>query len=238
MTHLSAMIVRFRAELAGELPIKLHEFASNGRHSKGGAAEGEVSTGAPVERRMQHRPGDIGMTGLPFSRAFDRYLSGQHGGEFIAADAFTEIRDFCRREHWREQHTAENPFAWNLCARIAIAAVELRQPLAFIAEQEGIDLWLARNLLTTALEHAEKWREDRRKGVIIGDESRKQLDEAEAIPVLLAREHRVEDEERVWELWRAKFPYLRPWESELDRRRAFHATHCVEHCALLMDDAA
>lgn len=235
---LERLIGDLRRELAGELPLRLHESASTGRHTRGGAAEGEQSTGEPLERRMQHAPGFIGETGLPFSRQFDRYLSDHHGGDFLASDSFAHIRDVCRRDHWREQHTGDNPFAWNLCARLAIAAVELRQPLSFIAAEEGIDLWLTRNLLTTALEEAATWRRDRRAGVIISDESRKQLDEAEAIPVLLAREHRVDEEQRIWELWRAKFPYLRSWDSELNRRRAFHAVHCHERCGLLFADAA
>ena len=237
MSRLSALVLELRRELAGELPLKLHASApAAGRHTKGGPAE-PSSDDAPADRPKGHyyQPG---MTGLPFSRQFDRYLSGEHGGDYLATDSFTEIRDHCRKEHWRELHTGDNPFAWNLCARIAIAAVELRQPLAFIAEREGIDLWLARNLLTDALEYARQWRVDRRKGIIIGDESRKQLDTAEALPIVLAREHSVADEQKVWELWRERFPYLRSWESELNRRRAYHALHCSPSCRLLIDDAA
>jgi hypothetical protein len=215
---LSDLIAELRREIASELPLKLHA--------------GQQSPTEADEESFGH------MTGLPFSRAFDRFLSGNHGGDFLASDSFTEIRDHCRREHWREGHTGDNPTSWNLCARLAIAAVELRQPLTFIAEQEDIDLWLVRNLLTSALEHAKEWREERKAGVRIGDESRLQLDEAEALPVVLAREHSVIAEQRIWELWREKFPYLRSWESELARRRAFHATHCYAGCGLLMDDAA
>lgn len=216
MTMLNDLIREFRLELAGELPIRLHASVQSEP-----TADGEPNYGH--------------MTGLPFARQFDRYLNPyQHGGDFLAADSFTEIRDFCRIEHYQQQHTGADPFAWNLCARIAIAAVELRQPLIFIADSEGIDVWLARDLLTKALEHAQAWRQGRRAGIVISDESKKQLDESEHLPVVLAREHSVEHERKVWELWRAKFPYVRSWESELQRRRAYHAIHCHGRCALLM----
>lgn len=225
MSELDTLIVELRHELAVELPIKLHA---------GQQAEGRHTVQGSPELTYGH------MTGLPFSRAFDRYLNPQqHGGDFLAADSITEIRDWCRHDHFRENHSdPDRPFSWNLCARIVIAAVELRQPLTFIAERENIDAWLVRNLLTAALKYAAEWRYLRKKGVIIGDESRAQLDEAEALPVVLAREHSVLHEQRVWELWRAKFPYLRSWESELTRRRAFHALHCHDRCGLLMGDAA
>ena len=235
---LDELIRELRSELEAEIPLKLHAGApAGGRHTRGGAAEGEESTGQPVERRMQHGPGFIGETGLPFSRQFDRYLNS-HGGDFLAADSFTEIRDHCRRSHWREQHTGDNPYAWNLCARLAIAAVELRQPLPFIADAEGIDVWLARNLLTAALEHARQWRRDRRAGIIIADESRLQLDVAEALPVVLAREHSLSQERKVWDLWRERFPYLPDWDTEAKRRRAYHAAHCYQGCPLLREEAA
>lgn len=238
---LDAMIAElreeWRQELAAELPLRLHARSpSNGKHTRGGPAEPDPEDEAPAPTEgSYYQPG---MTGLEFARQFDRYLSGDHGGDFLATDAFIEIRDWCRREHWREDHTGDNPFAWNLCARLCIAYVELQQPVTFIAVQEDIDVWLVRNLLRDALQKAADWRADRRKGVIIADESRLQLDESEALPVVLAREHQVEHEQRVWELWRAKFPYLRSWESELIRRRAFHAKHCHERCALLMGAAA
>lgn len=219
---LTAMRDELRLELAGELPLRLHAFQGSapaeGRHTVQG----------------QPMPTYGHMTGLPFARQFDRYLSGEHGGDFLASDCFAAIRDMCRKDHWREQHTGTDPFAWNLCSRLAIAYVELRQPITFIAEAENIDAWLVRNLLTSALRYARDWRSDRKAGIAIGDASRKQLDESEALPVVLAREHDVEHEARVWELWREKFPYVRSWESELARRRAYHAKHCHERCALLL----
>jgi len=213
------LITELRLELAAELPQRLHA----------GQPSGDTKDGEPNYGHM---------TGLPFSRAFDRYLSGDHGGDYLASDSFTEIRDWCRIEHYQQKHTGEDPFAWNLCARIAIAAVELRQPIAFVADSEAIDVWLARDLLTKSLGHARDWREGRRSGIVISDESRRQLDESEHLPVVLAREHSVEHERKVWELWRSKFPYVRPWEAELDRRRAYHAVHCHGRCALLLGEAA
>lgn len=212
---LEELIRELRLELSGELPLKLH-------------------AGQPASVSVEGEPTYGHMTGLPFSRAFDRYLGGNHGGDYLAADCFEAIRDWCRIEHWREKHSGDNPFAWNLCGRVVIAAVELDQPLHFIATQEGIDVWLTRRLLTDALLFARGWREDRKAGVRISDESRLQLDESEALPVVLTREHSVAHEQRVWELWRAKFPYLRSWESELARRRAYHALHCHGRCALLV----
>jgi hypothetical protein len=239
LAPLDTLIAELRVELAAELPLKLHAYQpSNGRHTHGGAAEPSGDDIEQEQPRPTSRYYNPGMTGLEFSRAFDRYLSGNHGGDFLAADTFVHIRDECRRDHWREAHTGDDPFAWNLCSRLAIAAVELRQPLSFIAVQEDIDVWLVRNLLITALQEAADWRADRRKGVIIGDESRRQLDESEALPVVLAREHSIAHEQRVWELWRERFPYVRSWESELQRRRAYHAKHCHERCALLMGEAA
>lgn len=222
MTDLTTLRDELRLELAGELPLRLH--VGQGASP----AEGRHTVQGRPEMTYGH------MTGLPFARQFDRYLSGEHGGDFLASDCFAAIRDQCRKEHWREQHTGPDPFAWNLCSRLAIAYVELRQPVTFIAAVEGIDAWLVRNLLTEALKFARDWRSDRRRGVIITDESRKQLNESEALPVVLAREHDVEHEARVWELWRERFPYLRSWDSELVRRRAFHATHCHGNCALLL----
>lgn len=239
MTLLDDLIRELRAELAGELPLKLHAASpANGRHSHGGAAEPSGDDIEPEYARPVGRYYDPGMTGLEFSRAFDRYLSGNHGGDFLASDSFDHIRDVCRRDHWREAHTGDNPFAWNLCARLAIAVVELRQPIAFIADAEGIDVWLTRNLVTTALTEARQWRDDRRRGVIIADESRRELDEAEALPVVLAREHSLDHERKVWELWRSKFPFIASWDAELVRRRAYHAKHCYAGCALLMGEAA
>ena len=219
------LIAELRAEIAAELPLKLHQSSGESVSDDKGRAVRRKTNGHPAT-----------WTGLPFSQAFDRFLNS-HGADYLASDSFTAIRDHCRANHWREQHGSD-PFAWNLCARIAIAAVELRQPVAFIADAEGIDGWLTRNLLLQALEYARKWRQDRRAGVIIGDESRRQLDEAEAIPVLLAREHSITEEERIWDLWRQKFPYLRSWDSELARRRAYHASRCHERCPLLESTAA
>ena len=234
--RLAELIKEWRLALAAELPIVLHKSVSGtGKHSRGGPAEPTaddepIGPDYAIDAEPYYNPG---MTGLPFARQFDRFLSGHHGGDFLASDSFVAIRDWCRLEHWREQHTGDNPFAWNLCARLAIAAVELRQPLAFIAASEATDVWDIRSLLIGALSYAQEWRADRRKGVIIGDESRLQLDTADTIPVLLAREHHVEDEERIWKLWRTKFPYLRSWESEMIRRRAYHAAHCNGRCLLL-----
>ena len=234
---LDELIHELRGELEAEIPLKLHAGApAGGRHTRGGATEPDPED-EPAERPST-RFYDPGMTGLPFSRQFDRYLSDTHGGEFLAADSFTEIRDYCRRSHWREEHTGTDPFAWNLCARLVIAAVELRQPLPFIADAEKIDVWLARNLLTAALEHARQWRRDRRAGIIIADESRLQLDEAEALPVVLAREHSLAQERKVWDLWRERFPYLPDWDTEAKRRRAYHAAHCYQGCPLLREEAA
>lgn len=244
------LVADLRRELEAELPIKLHEYApANGRHSRGGPAEPSPDDIEPEPARPMGTFYNPGMTGLPFSRSFDRYLSGHHGGDFVAADSITEIREWCRREHWREQHTSENPFAWNLCARLVIAAVELRQPLLFIARQEGLDGWLAHNLLVGALQYAAQWRADRRKGVVIGDESRRQLNEAEALPVVLAREHHLGEEQKLWETLRKSNPcacggaladhpiaphsFMPTWHDELRRRRAFHAKHCAGGCELL-----
>ncbi len=239
MTMLDDLIRELRLELSVELPMKLHAASpANGKHTRGGAAEPSSDDIEPYQPKPVGRYYDPGMTGLEFSRQFDRYLSGDHGGDFLAADSFEAIRDWCRIEHWREAHTGDNPFAWNLCARIAIAAVELRQPLPFIADSENIDLWLTRNLLTAALEYASDWRRNRRAGIIISDESRRELDEAEALPVVLAREHSIDHERKVWELWRERFPFIRSWDEELNRRRAYHATHCHQRCALLMGEAA
>jgi len=229
VSALDDLIGELRREIAAELPLQLHQ--------EYGEPMAEGVSGRVLKARTNGGH-SIGWTGLPFAHQFDRFLSGDHGGDFLASDSFAAIRDQCRAQHWREGHTGEDdPFAWNLCARIAIAAVELRQPLTFIAEREGIDTWLVRNLLTTALQLAHQWREDRKAGIRIGDESRLQLDLAEALPVVLAREHSVEHEQRVWVLWRAKFPYLPAWESELIRRRAFHAKHCYANCGLLMGAA-
>jgi len=220
---LAALISELRLELAHELPLRLHA----------GQPSSSVTRDGIVETAYGH------ITGLPFSRPFERFIDGEHGGDFLASDCFAAIRDdYCRPQHWREQHTGSNPFDWNLCARLAIAAVELRQPLSFIAAAEDIDVWLARNLLTGALQFAADWRTDRRKGVVISDESRRQLNESEAINVALAREHSVIYEQRVWEAMRRQYPFLPPWESELARRRAFHGKHCWDGCALLVGEAA
>lgn len=225
--RLDSLLTELRAELKEELPLKLHQGVPQGNQQTANEAS---------EPAYGH------MTGLPFSRQFDRYLNpAQHGGDFIASDTFTYVRDWCRENHWREQHhTDPDPFAWNLCSRLVIAIVEFErfQPLSHVAKVEEIDYWLAERLLTAALEEAEVWRANRRKGVIIADESRRELDEAEALPIVLAREHQVEHERRVWELWRSKFPYIRAWDSELTRRRAYHAVHCHDRCALLVGEAA
>lgn len=261
-SELDELIEEFRRELAAELPTKLHAFSpAGGKHSRGGPAEPSADDEAAEQVAPTEHYYDPGMTGLPFSRQFDRFLSGEHGGDFLATDSFTEIRDFCRVQHWQEEHTGTNPFAWNLCARLVIAAVELQQPITHIADTEKLDVWLAKNLLSTALIHARDWRADRRKGVRMMDESRKQLNESEALPVVLAREHRIEDEQRLWESIRQQTPcdcggalppgrpkeerhpyephfYLPPWEKELARRRAFHAKRCDEGCVLVSLDKA
>lgn len=221
MTMLDDLVRELRLEMAGELPIRLHA-----RVQSEPTADGEPNYGH--------------MTGLPFARQFDRFLSGNHGGDFLADDCIEAIRDWCRVEHWREAHSGDDPFAWNLCARIVIAFVQLGQPLTFIAspEAEDLDVWLVRRLLTDALVWGKRWREDRKAGVRISDESRLELDESEALPIVLAREHSIEHERKVWGLWRERFPFIRSWEAELERRRAYHAVHCHERCTLLMGEAA
>lgn len=248
-------------ELRGELPLRLHYAAVGGKSTKGGAAGdlGGIEFGAvpPTHRST----GNGGWTGLPFTRPFERYIDGEHGGDFIATDAFAAVRDWCRREHWRESHSTDNPFAWNLCARLVIAYVELRQPVPFIAAQEGLDLWLTENLLIGALRESATWRGSRRAGVVIGDESHKQLNESEALSVVLAHQHDLVYEEKVWNALRneswcdcggvSKWPspsgekhpvdphsFMLSWEDETKRRRAFHAKWCHDRCGLLMADAA
>lgn len=237
MTLLDTLTVELRAELMSEVPTRLHESAGlgKGRSTKGGAAGdlGGIEFGnVPAKVRAS------GWTGLPFTREFQRYLSDQRGADFIADDSFAEIHAWCRREHWREQHVADDPFAWGLCARLAIAVVELRQPIVFVAEREGIDRWLVKRLLTDALVYAKRWRAERRKGVTIHDESRSHIGEAEALPIVLGREHLLDRERAVWEGLRRVYPFLRSWESELERRRSFHARHCVHGCILLDSEAA
>lgn len=243
MTELADLIRELRIELAFEIPPRLHDDS--------GESVSDDRTG-PVRRRTNGHPAT--WTGLPFAHQFDRFLSGNHGGDFPADDCFPAIRDWCRAEHWREQHMTGNPFEWGLCARIASAAVERAEPLSFIASQEQIDLWLVRRLLLDALRFADRWRTDRKAGVRISDESRHQLNESEALPIVLAREHSLAYEQRVWETLRQlhvckcggsikdherePHPLLRSWESELMRRRAYHAIHCGGSCPLLSAAAA
>ena len=215
-------------ELRAELPERLHV--------DDGESMAEGTSGKAVKPKTNGYPAT--WTGLPFDRLFERFIDDEHGGDFVADDAFEAVRDWCRREHWRESHTTDNPFAWNLCARLVIAYVELRQPVPFIAVQERLDLWLANNLLEAALTESARWRYNRRAGIIIGDESHKQLNESEALSVVLAREHDVRYQQRVWESLRVEYPFLPEWDAELTRRRAFHARNCHDRCGLLMDAAA
>ena len=215
-------------ELRAELPIRLHD--------DDGESMAEGSSGKAVKPKTNGYPAT--WTGMPFDRYFERYIDGEHGGDFVASDAFTGVRDWCRREHWRESHAGDNPFGWTACSRVAILYVRLWWSVETIAEYLNLDAWLVRRLLHDALTYAAQWRSDRRRGVVIGDESHKELNESEALSVVLAREHEVVYQERVWRALRVEYPMLPEWEAELTRRRTFHARYCHEHCGLLMDEAA
>jgi hypothetical protein len=215
-------------EVRAELPGRLHV--------DDGESMAEGTSGKAVKPKTNGYPAT--WTGMPFDRLFERYIDGEHGGDFVASDAFTAVRDWCRREHWREGHTGDNPFGWTACSRVAILYVRLDWGVPLIAEYLNLDAWLVERLLRDALVWAQKWRGDRRSGVVIGDESHKQLNESEALSVVLAREHDVDIQARVWNALRLEYPFLSPWESELARRRTFHAKWCHDRCGLLMAVAA
>lgn len=228
MTDLAALRDEWWLELRAELPARLHV--------DDGESMAEGSSGRTVKPKTNGYPAT--WTGLPFDRYFERYIDGEHGGDFVASDAFTAVRDWCRREHWRESHTGDNPFDWTACSRVAILYVRIRWSIPTIAKHVGLDGWMVERLLRDALTWAHKWRVDRRSGVVIGDESHKQLNESEALSVVLAREHDVRFQERVWVALRDEYPFLPEWETELARRRGFHARRCHDQCGLLMAVAA
>lgn len=251
--QLAALRDEWWRELRAEIPMQLHV--------DDGESMAEGSAGRAVKRQTNGYPAT--WTGMPFDRHFERYIDGEHGGDFVATDAFTAVRDWCRREHWRESHVGDNPFGWTACSRVSILYVRLRWSVTTIAEYLDLDAWLVRRLLIDALEWADRWRADRRTGVEIADESHKQLNESEALSVVLAYQHNVVYEEKVWNALRSeawcdcdcggalrwlgpagdKHPvevhaFMLSWDDELKRRRAFHAVHCHERCALLMAVAA
>lgn len=206
--ELVTLIEDFRADLEAEIPKRLHL-----RTGDVGAEYATVTT-----RRSQS--GATGWTGPPFTGSFLRYLGhpDEYGYEFIAAAAFQEIAAYCRSKH-DESHCVGSTDS--LCRRLAVAVVELRQPLAFVAAQEGIGIFAVRRHLVDVLKHAEEWRRKRMDAASLSDQQRQESAD-DPIGTMLAQQHLEGIEERVWARLRAKYPELPEWTVEQERRRIQH----------------
>jgi hypothetical protein len=223
------LIEDFRAELEAELPAQLHTTSGESGSDWRLVADQRRTNGHPAT-----------WTGLPFTAPFMRYLghSDQYGAEFIAAAAMDEIRDYCRSHHDPSHFDAEP--TTSLCRRLAVAVVEMRQPLSFIAAQEGIDRFLVHQHLLDVLRHAEKWRLNRRETIADRDtQAQAALDNP--IAETLRRQHNEPYERRVWDRmrlrhkdWRGE-PLLPEWEVERERRFAQHrklgCSECLQEAA-------
>ena len=222
---LAELIEDFRAELEAEIPMRLHPGLGGGKHTKGGPAESEYEPGEPIERRW-NGGGRVGWTGLPFTPAFQRYLghSENYGYEFIAAASFDEIAAYCRSKH-DESHSAGGPTA-STCRRIAVAVVELRQPIPFVAVQEDVGIFAVRKSLLDVLRHAERWRQMKRDRAVAHDTA----DEPASLDMTLRRQHDEAREQRVWNLLRLRHPYLPDWEFERGRRLEQHIRLGCSEC--------
>ncbi len=203
---LAELIEDFRAELEAEVPVKLHQDS--------GESAGEFS--ADVTRKTNGHPAT--WTGLPFTSQFERYLghSENYGFEFIAAASFDEIAAYCRSHH-DESHADKGPTS-STCRRLAVAVVEFRQPLAFVAVQEDLGIFAVRKLLIDVLTHAAKWRERKRDRAVEHDTA----EEPSSLESTLRRQHDEAREQRVWNLLRIRHPYLPDWEFERGRRLEQH----------------
>jgi hypothetical protein len=223
------LIVAFREELESEIPVKLHPGPSRtGKRTVGmpaGDMGGRRSSALAVTAGGSM---DYGWTGCPFRPSFQRYLghSDEYGLEFIAAASFDEIAAWCRINHDESHWDRTNP-AVSLCRRLAVAVVELRQPVSFIASQESQTISNVHHFLKEALAHAAEWRGNRRRTAAERDEdAQRQIDDP--INETLRRQHNESHEQRVWERMRKR--HLKPdgesllptWEFERERRTEQH----------------
>lgn len=223
--RLADLILDFREELETEVPLRLHPTPKHGKSTKG----------APADPAPDDDPADyvasgyrsaigsarpLGWTGLPFKPAFQRYIGhpDEYGYEFIAAASFEEIRDYCRSKHHEEHHNPQ-PFG-SLCKRMAIAIVELRQPLSHVASVEGLGIFAVRKHLEDVLSYAASWREQKKKMAIDHDTAADVP--ADPIGDMLRREHDEAHEERLWNRLRARYPKMPEWEVERARRIEEH----------------
>lgn len=212
------LIEGFRSELESEIPRRLHRASGD---------SGADYTQQHVARKVNGRKGP-GTTGLPFTGQFARYLghSEEYGYEFIAAASFDEIAAYCRSKHVDSAGAmlhATGPTD-SLCKRMAVAVVEMRQPVAFVAAQEGIGIFNVRTHLVDVLRHAEKWRGKKREAATAHDEDMEPV----SLNDMLRRQHNEAFEERVWNRTRAAHvdwrgePLLPEWEVERVRRLEQH----------------
>lgn len=155
---LEDLIRELRLELAGEVPIRLHESAGlgHGKSTKGGAAGdlGGIEYGSILPKSRA-----VGWTGLPFAPAFERRLSHPDwwGINELAASSILEVGDFCRSRHLSDLHRCPGETT-SLCERIVAAVTELGQPIGQVAWREGLDAEVVYALAFQGLRHAYAWR--------------------------------------------------------------------------------
>lgn len=229
---LADLIEDFRIELEAEIPLCLHPSPPPvGKRTRGMPAGDMGAFRASANPPSVSVLGvDYGWTGWPFHPRFQRYIGHpeDYGYEFIAASAFEEIVVWCRINH-DESHWDRDDPAVSLCRRIAVAVVDIGQPLAFVANQEGQTLYNVRQFLLASLKHAAEWRETRRKSVTARDEdAQRQTDDP--ISETLNRQHNEAHEQKVWARMRIRHPYLSDWDAERERRQEQHRKLGCQEC--------
>ena len=215
---LAELIEDFRAELEAEIPVKLHQDSGE-----------STGTFTPdVTRKTNGHPAT--WTGLPYTAQFERYLghSENYGYEFIAAASFAEIAAYCRSHH-DESHGDRGPTS-SLCRRVAVAVVEMRQPLAFVAVQEDTTIFAVRKLLMDVLTHAADWRLKKQAMAAAHDEQ----EEPPSLDEMLRRQHDEVREQRAWNLMRLRHPYLPDWDFERGRRLEQHVKLGCRECTSMV----
>ena len=156
---LTLAIVALREELRAETPLRLHTHSSAGQRStkrdiaedddshKSGGSTWHSETGASYGTRV----------GLPFSPAFDRYLSHPDawGLTRLGMASILEVSEACAARH----PTHRRPlFQRTLCAQLLYQVGYLGQSVEDVMWSTGMSREQVEGLLHWALVHAAHWR--------------------------------------------------------------------------------
>ena len=140
---LEALIQQLRDEIRAETPLRLHARA--------------VPVLRDYDGVTDRRNADEGGTGLPFSAAMHRYLSGPDswGLSRLGMLSIIEISERCSARHPDHRRPM---FTRSLCGQLAFQAAYLGLELDDIVWVTGLSMEQVTGMLEWGLRHAREWR--------------------------------------------------------------------------------